>query len=99
MSIEIEGEEAAYSLARDFLRRTSDLEWAIPILNSLKNDITEASMPDMDLLIEMATQYRQDEGHICDSCGFRAHAHYWRCPACRLWDTYAPTSVAKGVLK
>ena len=99
MSIEIEGEEAAYSLARDFLRRTSDLEWAIPILNSLKNDITEASMADMDLLIEMATQYRQDEGHICDSCGFRAHAHYWRCPACRLWDTYAPTSLAKGVEK
>jgi lipopolysaccharide biosynthesis regulator YciM len=99
MSIEIEGEEAAYGLARDFLRRTSDLEWAIPILNSLKNDITEASMADMDLLIEMATQYRQDEGHICDSCGFRAHAHYWRCPACRLWDTYAPTSLAKGVEK
>jgi len=63
----------------------------------IKNDVAEVSKADMDLLIEMATKYRQDEGYLCDSCGFRAHAHYWRCPACRLWDTYAPVSISKGV--
>ena len=99
MSVELEGQEAARDLARNFLQKTSDLGWAIPILDSIKKDVAEASMADMDLLIDMATQYRQDEGHLCDSCGFRAHTHYWRCPACRLWDTYAPTSLAKGVEK
>ena len=99
MSIELEGQEAARDLARNFLRKTSDLGWAIPILDSIKSDVAEASMADMDLLIDMATQYRQDEGHLCDSCGFRAHTYYWRCPACRLWDTYAPTSLARGVEK
>jgi lipopolysaccharide biosynthesis regulator YciM len=99
MSVELEGQEAARDLARNFLQKTSDLGWAIPILDSIKNDVAEASMADMDLLIDMATQYRQDEDHLCDSCGFRAHTYYWRCPACRLWDTYAPTSLAKGVEK
>jgi lipopolysaccharide biosynthesis regulator YciM len=99
MSVELEGQEAARDLARNFLQKTSDLGWAIPILDSIKNDVAEASMADMDLLIDMATQYRQDEDHLCDSCGFRAHTYYWRCPACRLWDTYAPPSLAKGVEK
>jgi lipopolysaccharide biosynthesis regulator YciM len=99
MSVELEGQEAARDLARNFLRKTSDLGWAIPILDSIKSDVAEASMADMDLLIDIATQYRQDEGHLCGSCGFRAHTYYWRCPACRLWDTYAPTSLAKGVEK
>jgi lipopolysaccharide biosynthesis regulator YciM len=62
MSVELEGQEAARDLARNFLQKTSDLGWAIPILDSIKNDVAEGSMADMDLLIDMATQYRQDEG-------------------------------------
>ena len=97
LSLELEGPEAACDLARKFLKRTSDVVWTIPILESIKTDVAEDSAVDMDLLIEVAKQYGQVEGNICDSCGFRAHAHYWRCPACRLWDTYAPISSAKGV--
>ena len=99
MSVELEGQQAACDLARNFLQKTSDLGWAIPILDSIKNDVAEASIADMDLLIDLATEKRQDEDHLCDSCGFRAHTFYWRCPACRLWDTYAPTSLARGVEK
>jgi lipopolysaccharide biosynthesis regulator YciM len=97
LSVELEGQEDACDLSRNFLKRTSDLGWAIPLLDLIKNDVAEVSKADMDLLIEMATKYRQDEGYLCDSCGFRAHAHYWRCPACRLWDTYTPASISKGV--
>lgn len=97
MSMELEGQVTACDLARKFLKTTTDVGWAIPILESIKNDIAEASTADVDLLIEMAKQYRQEEAYICDSCGFLAHAHYWRCPACRQWDTYTLTSSAKGV--
>lgn len=97
MSMELEGQDAAYDLARNFLKKTCDVGWSIPILESIKNAAAAASIADIDLLIEVATQYRQFKGDICDSCGFRAHAHYWRCPACRLWDTYAPIPSAKVV--
>lgn len=27
---------------------------------------------------------------VCGHCGFKARRHYWQCPGCSRWDTYAP---------
>jgi lipopolysaccharide biosynthesis regulator YciM len=27
---------------------------------------------------------------VCSQCGFKARRHYWQCPGCSRWDTYAP---------
>ncbi|MDA1332464.1 MAG: hypothetical protein O3A65_08310 [Proteobacteria bacterium] len=93
LSLELEGHESARALARKFLKQTSNVTWAIPILELIKKDSSESYLDDVNLLIEVAKQYGQDSAHVCDNCGFRAQAHYWRCPACRLVDTYVPTSV------
>ncbi|MEK9721274.1 MAG: lipopolysaccharide assembly protein LapB, partial [Quisquiliibacterium sp.] len=28
--------------------------------------------------------------YVCNRCGFKARTHYWQCPGCSRWDTYAP---------
>ena len=30
---------------------------------------------------------------ICGHCGFKARQHYWQCPGCNRWDTYAPQRI------
>ena len=96
LSVELEGHEAARDLARTFLKQTLDVTWAIPILDLIKNDADDAFLEDVNLLIEVTEQHRQDSGNVCDSCGFRAQVHYWRCPACRLLDTYVPSTIQVG---
>jgi len=96
LSVELEGHEAARDLARTFLKQTLDVTWAIPILDLIKNDADDTFLEDVNLLIEMTEQHRQDSGNVCDSCGFRAQVHYWRCPACRLLDTYVPSTIQVG---
>ena len=98
MSMELQGMEAANDLAQDFLRKTSDVTWAIPVLNSIKANLEETSRQEVYLLIRVLETYRQDKQYQCESCGFQAHTHYWRCPACRLWDTYPPTAIQIGAL-
>lgn len=31
----------------------------------------------------------QSSRFICGVCGFRARRHYWQCPGCNRWDSYA----------
>ncbi len=32
--------------------------------------------------------------YACKACGFQARTHYWQCPGCHQWETYAPTTDA-----
>jgi lipopolysaccharide assembly protein B len=32
--------------------------------------------------------------YACKACGFQARSHYWQCPGCHQWETYAPTTDA-----
>ena len=97
LSFELEGHEASRELARQFLRKTSNITWAVPILELIKNDSSESYLDDVNLLIQVTKHHAQDAGHVCGNCGFHAQAHYWRCPACRLLDTYVPSSFQVGV--
>jgi lipopolysaccharide biosynthesis regulator YciM len=31
--------------------------------------------------------------YVCDRCGFKARRHYWQCPGCSRWDSYAPRRI------
>ncbi len=32
----------------------------------------------------------------CAKCGFKARRHYWQCPGCAAWDSYAPRRVEES---
>lgn len=31
----------------------------------------------------------------CNTCGFEAQHHHWRCPGCQSWDSYPPLTLAE----
>lgn len=47
----------------------------------------------LDLLSDQTDDYQ------CQACGFEAHAHQWRCPSCKQWETFIPKLAHVAVSK
>ena len=95
-SREQEGEEAAYELIRDEVRKTPTL---IGLDKLLEAQITHAA-PDrkQDLLLMKSLVHSHAtalSAYLCASCGFRAKQFYWQCPACGGWETFRPKRTAE----
>jgi lipopolysaccharide assembly protein B len=39
---------------------------------------------------QLATLNAKSGRFVCNHCRFQARQHYWQCPGCGLWETYAP---------
>lgn len=89
--LECEGIESAYRLVRAELQRNPTLLGLDKLLTARMPLVAEESRPDVELARTIVQGYtRRLARYRCDSCGFKARQHYWRCPACGGWETYPP---------
>jgi lipopolysaccharide biosynthesis regulator YciM len=97
--LESQGNEQAYQLARDELRRMPTL---LGLDKLLEAQLLEAPLDrrrDLELVKELVNEHtRSLTMYRCDNCGFRARQYYWHCPACAAWETYSPRRTEEAKL-
>ena len=91
-TLEAKGADAAYAMVRDELRRNPTL---LGLDRLLEAQIIAASSPDKRRDLELVRNLvhghtRRLARYLCESCGFKARAFHWHCPACGGWETYPP---------
>ncbi len=91
-TLEAKGADAAYAMVRDELRRNPTL---LGLDRLLEAQIIAASSPDKRRDLELVRNLvhghtRRLARYLCESCGFKARAFHWHCPACGGWETYRP---------
>jgi lipopolysaccharide biosynthesis regulator YciM len=96
---ESRGNEAAYRLARDELRRMPTLLGLDKLLEAQVLEAPPDRRRDLELVRELVNQHTRGLAmYKCDSCGFRARQYYWHCPACAEWETYSPRRTEEAKL-
>jgi lipopolysaccharide assembly protein B len=97
--LETQGNEPAYQLARDELRRMPTL---LGLDKLLEAQLLEAPLDrrrDLELVKELVNEHTRSLAmYRCDNCGFRARQYYWHCPACAAWETYSPRRTEEAKL-
>jgi lipopolysaccharide assembly protein B len=97
--LESQGNEPAYQLARDELRRMPTL---LGLDKLLEAQLLEAPLDrrrDLQLVKELVNEHTRSLAmYRCDNCGFRARQYYWHCPACAAWETYSPRRTEEAKL-
>jgi lipopolysaccharide biosynthesis regulator YciM len=97
--LESQGNEPAYQLARDELRRMPTL---LGLDKLLEAQLLEAPLDrrrDLELVKELVNEHTRGlTMYRCDNCGFRARQYYWHCPACAAWETYSPRRTEEAKL-
>ena len=91
-TLEAKGADAAYAMVRDELRRNPTLLGLDRLLDA---QIIAAGSPDKRRDLELVRNLvhghtRRLARYRCESCGFKARAFHWHCPACGGWETYPP---------
>ncbi len=91
-TLEANGADAAYAMVRDELRRNPTL---LGLDRLLEAQIIAAGSPDKRRDLELVRNLvhghtRRLARYRCESCGFKARAFHWHCPACGGWETYPP---------
>lgn len=98
-TLESQGNEPAYQLARDELRRMPTL---LGLDKLLEAQLLEAPLDrrrDLELVKELVNEHTRGLAmYRCDNCGFRARQYYWHCPACAAWETYSPRRTEEAKL-
>jgi len=98
-TLEEQGAEPAYALARDELRRTPTLLGVDKLLEAQLIDAPVERRHDLELIKNLVHQHTRGLAmYKCDNCGFRARQFYWHCPACAAWETYSPRRTEEKTL-
>jgi lipopolysaccharide biosynthesis regulator YciM len=97
--LESQGNEPAYQLARDELRRMPTLLGLDKLLEAQLLEAPLERRRDLELVKELVNEHtRSLTMYRCDNCGFRARQYYWHCPACAAWETYSPRRTEEAKL-
>jgi len=98
-TLETQGTEPAYKLARDELRRMPTLLGLDKLLEAQMMEAPLDRRRDLELVKELVNQHTRSLAmYKCDNCGFRARQYYWHCPACAAWETYSPRRTEEAKL-
>jgi len=98
-TLESQGNEPAYRLARDELRRMPTLLGLDKLLEAQMLEAPLDRRRDLELVKELVNQHTRSLAmYKCDNCGFRARQYYWHCPACAAWETYSPRRTEEAKL-
>ncbi|WP_333844977.1 lipopolysaccharide assembly protein LapB [Pelomicrobium sp.] len=90
-TLELQGNEPAYRLVREELRRHPTLLGLDRLLEAQLLETPPARRPDLELIKSLVQNHTRNLAmYRCSACGFRARQYYWRCPACGGWETYPP---------
>ena len=93
---EIEGDEAAYRLVRDEVRRNPTLVGLDRLIDAELVRSSPERRQDLQLMKNLVhTHAHALAVYLCDNCGFKARQFFWQCPACGGWETFLPRRTAE----
>jgi lipopolysaccharide assembly protein B len=91
---ELNGPEAAHTLARTQMQKSPNLAGMTRLLEAQQATAEEPRRSELELMRKLIQQRTKNlPRYTCQNCGFRARLFYWQCPGCSGWETYAPRRV------
>jgi len=96
VTAEHEGDEAAYRLVRDEVRRNPTLVGLDRLIDAELVRAPAERRQDLQLMKNLVHSHAQALAvYLCGNCGFKARQFYWQCPACGGWETFPPRRTAE----
>jgi len=93
---EHEGDEAAWRLVRDEVRRNPTLVGLDRLIDAELLRAPAERRQDLQLMKNLVHSHAQALAvYLCANCGFKARQFFWQCPACGGWETFAPRRTAE----
>jgi lipopolysaccharide biosynthesis regulator YciM len=93
---EIEGDEAAWRLVRDEVRRNPTLVGLDRLIDAELVRAPPERRQDLQLMKNLVhTNAQALAVYLCENCGFKARQFFWQCPACGGWETFLPRRTAE----
>lgn len=93
---ENEGDEAAYRLVRDEVRRNPTLVGLDRLIDAELARASADRRQDLQLMKNLVHSHAQSLAvYLCENCGFKARQFFWQCPACGGWETFLPRRTAE----
>jgi lipopolysaccharide biosynthesis regulator YciM len=93
---EHEGDEAAWRLVRDEVRRHPTLVGLDRLIDAELVRAPPERRQDLQLMKDLVHSHAQALSvYLCNNCGFKARQFFWQCPACAGWETFAPRRTAE----
>jgi lipopolysaccharide biosynthesis regulator YciM len=95
-SAEHEGDEAAWRLVREEVRRNPTLVGLDRLIDAELLRAPPDRRQDLQLMKSLVHSHAQALSvYLCSQCGFKARQFYWQCPACGGWETFPPRRTAE----
>jgi lipopolysaccharide biosynthesis regulator YciM len=93
---EHEGDEAAWRLVRDEVRRNPTLVGLDRLIDAELVRAPPERRQDLQLMKNLVHSHAQALAvYLCGNCGFKARQFFWQCPACGGWETFPPRRTAE----
>ncbi|MBC8021760.1 MAG: lipopolysaccharide assembly protein LapB [Burkholderiales bacterium] len=93
---EHEGDESAWRLVRDEVRRNPTLVGLDRLIDAELVRAPPERRPDLQLMKNLVHSHAQALAvYLCANCGFKARQFFWQCPACGGWESFAPRRTAE----
>ena len=93
---EHEGDEAAWRLVRDEVRRHPSLVGLDRLIDAELLRSPPERRQDLQLMKDLVHSHAQALAvYLCGNCGFKARQFFWQCPACGGWETFPPRRTAE----
>jgi lipopolysaccharide biosynthesis regulator YciM len=93
---EHEGDEAAWRLVRDEVRRNPTLVGLDRLIDAELVRAAPERRQDLQLMKNLVHSHAQALAvYLCGACGFKARQFFWQCPACGGWETFPPRRTAE----
>ena len=93
---EHEGDEAAWRLVRDEVRRNPTLVGLDRLIDAELVRAPPERRQDLQLMKNLVHSHAQALAvYLCSNCGFKARQFFWQCPACGGWESFAPRRTAE----
>jgi lipopolysaccharide biosynthesis regulator YciM len=93
---EAEGDEPAWRLVRDEVRRNPTLVGLDRLIDAELVRAPAERRQDLQLMKNLVHSHAQALAvYLCANCGFKARQFFWQCPACGGWETFPPRRTAE----
>jgi len=93
---EHEGDDAAWRLVRDEVRRNPTLVGLDRLIDAELVRAPPERRQDLTLMKDLVHSHAQALAvYLCANCGFKARQFFWQCPACGGWETFPPRRTAE----
>jgi lipopolysaccharide biosynthesis regulator YciM len=93
---EHEGDEAAWRLVREEVRRNPTLVGLDRLIDAELLRAPADRRQDLQLMKSLVHSHAQALSvYLCGQCGFKARQFFWQCPACGGWESLSPRRTAE----